>query len=29
MHEVTFNLFPPNNSTLRRGQPGNCQWPSC
>ena len=23
MHEVTFNLFPPNNSTLRRGQPGN------
>ena len=29
MQEVTFNLFPPNNSTLRRGQPGNCQWPSC
>jgi hypothetical protein len=29
MQQVTFNLFPPQNSTLRRGQPGNCQWPSC
>jgi hypothetical protein len=29
IQEVTFNLFPPNNSTLRRGQPGNCQWPGC
>ena len=29
MQEVTFNLFPPSNSTLRRGQPGNCQWPGC
>jgi len=26
---VTFNLFPPQNSTLRRGQPGNCQWAFC
>jgi hypothetical protein len=29
MRQVTTNLFPPNNSTLRRGQPGNCQWPGC
>ena len=29
MQEVTFNLFPPQNSTLRRGQPGNCQWAFC
>ena len=29
MREVTFNLFPPQNSTLRRGQPGNCQWAFC
>jgi hypothetical protein len=26
---VTFNLFPPQNSGLQRGQPGNCMWPSC
>jgi len=29
MQQVTFNLFPPQNSTLRKGQPGNCNWPNC
>jgi hypothetical protein len=29
IHEVTFNLFPPQNSTLRRRQPGNCRMPGC
>ena len=29
MQQVTFNLFPPENSTLRRGQPDSCRWFPC
>jgi len=26
---VTYNLFPPQNPELRRGQPDNCRFPTC